>query len=171
MDQYSMFQTLEGCFVKEVWALTDQEQTFSLIELQYKGFVDRADQTGGSRIYFRDQALAGYLETSREHGQVIIRQETMVDKVIELFSSIELDFESHKKFSDSYYVVTDNKELTRKSFSYEFLNLVSNFKGLEIEIASQKCSFRMTGLMTAEKIMQLAEFGLSLADLVNKQEF
>jgi hypothetical protein len=51
-----------------------------------------------------------FVTLSRDYGHLVIKKETLRDKLNELFQPLELDFEDDKQFSRRFYVLAKDKE-------------------------------------------------------------
>lgn len=63
----------------------------------------------GSKIEHYDYQVWGLGYLKHDAGRVVIRPETLADKIIELVYAVELDFKDDKTFSNSFYVVADDR--------------------------------------------------------------
>jgi len=84
--------------------------------------------------YVFEQELIGIAVLRKDYGRVIIRPETLADKIAELFNSTEVDFADDQAFSSRYYVLAENESLFRFSVSSEFRKAIKKFNEIEIEI-------------------------------------
>ena len=76
-------------------------------------------------------------------GHILIKPETILDKIHELINPIELDFEDDKHFSDKFYVVTNDELKAKLQMTPLFRNIITNIKVKEfvIEIIDNKLIF------------------------------
>ena len=118
--------------------------------------------------YKEDQNyIFGILDLKKDFGEVLICPETLSNKIFELFNPIELDFESHPKFSKRFYTLAKNKEHFKNTIPIEFLNYLETLKDFEIEFSGKKCVFRMSGLVDNKEINQLCSIGIMLDKILN----
>jgi hypothetical protein len=73
---------------------------------------------------YQTWALA-YLK--HDFGRVLIRKETLADKLIELVHPIEIDFPEDKAFSDTFYVVAND-------FNKAFANIGRDFRNAVMDV-------------------------------------
>jgi hypothetical protein len=105
----------------------------------------------------------GFVKLNESIGKLSLRPETIGDKIAEFFSSKELDFESHKKFSNKYYLLASNPDLVRKKFSNEMLDLIAKHENVIMECNLKKCLFRLNELPARkEDIEDFINMGLSI---------
>jgi hypothetical protein len=96
-------------------------------------------------------------------GHVIIRSETLFDKIRELLLPIELDFDEDKPFSDRFYVLTDDKNKAEGAMNQAFRNAVMDIKETDFIIEI----FEHTAIIGNRKPI-LPEHACYLADAVSK---
>lgn len=107
---------------------------------------------------FTEQEIIGFATLKNDYGKVLIRPETIADKINELIYKLEIDFEFDKEFSRKYYVLTNNEEKLRKNISAEFLSITRKYKGLEIEIEGNSLLVRLKKQFTIETGEIIANF-------------
>ena len=112
---------LLGSFVNKD-ARTDCYALF--IERTFRGYAIK-----GGGEYFTSQyetwALA-YLK--HDFGRVLIRKETLADKIIELVHPVEIDFPEDKAFSDTFYVVANDHNKVVANMNRDFRNSVMDVR-------------------------------------------
>jgi hypothetical protein len=71
-----------------------------------------------------------------DFDRVLIRRETLTDKIIELVHPVELDFEEDKPFSDTFYVLVNDRNKAMRGIDRNFRNAVMDIRedGFVIEI-------------------------------------
>lgn len=108
--------------------------------------------------------MIGIVRLSKDYGRVFIRPETMEDKITELFTRIEVDFEVETQFNRKYFVVTDNEQRLRSQVTPHLLRAIAKQDDLEIEIKSHVLFVRTRHPYTPDTATTLAEF---LAEINN----
>ena len=98
-----------------------------------------------------------------DFGRVIIRTETLFDKIRELLLPIELDFEEDKPFSDRFYVLTDDKQKAENAMNQAFRDAVMAIKETDILIEIYEHT-----LIIGNRKPILPEHACYLADFVTK---
>lgn len=166
LSSFHLFKTKESARVLNSWQVYEEQQYFKLILLKYKSFIDSAGPTGGGRRYYDDGYLYGLITTNLSYGHVLIRPEKILDKVTEFFNPIEIDFQNHKKFSNQFFVLSDNKEFLIRNFSSNLLEYLSKFKKLELEIINNQCLFRLEKSINKKETHLLCELGIGLSKLL-----
>ena len=69
--------------------------------------------------------LVGLTTIYKDIGHVLIRPETIGDKLIELVNPVEIDFKEDKEFSAKYYVVSDDEKEPGKTWIQKSWRIVS----------------------------------------------
>jgi len=65
----------------------------------------------------REYQTWGVLHLNKNSGHVLIRPETFLDKIHNLITPIQLDFEDDKEFSRKFYIVTNDELKTNLLFT------------------------------------------------------
>lgn len=128
----------------------------------YVLFVDatsRAQHKGGLADvhYYQTWALA-YLKS--DFGRVLIRKETLADKIIELVHPIELDFPEDKAFSNNFYVLVNDRDKAARAIDRNFRNAVMDTRhdDFMIEIVEHQLIIGSRDIISPGKAIYLAEF-------------
>jgi hypothetical protein len=108
-------------------------------------------------IGYQTWALA-YLK--KDFGRVMIRPETLVDKLIELVHPVELDFDDDKAFSDTFYVLVNDRWKADIGMDRNFRNVVMDMRHEDvlIEIIDHTLIIGYNRPVSPEASVQLAEF-------------
>ena len=115
--------------------------------------------TTGLQDVFEYQTWAlAYLK--KDFGRVMIRPETLVDKLIELVHPVELDFEDDKAFSDTFYVLVNDRWKADIGMDRNFRNVVMDMRHEDvlIEIIDHTLIIGHNRPVSPEASVQLAEF-------------
>ncbi|MEM7162212.1 MAG: hypothetical protein AAF487_07185 [Bacteroidota bacterium] len=95
---------------------------------------------------------------ANDYGKVLIRPETLADKVQEIFKPVEVDFEEDKDFSRKYYVLTDDEQRLREQMKPELLLALKKQKKIEVEISGRHLLCRFRKRISEEAAEMLSEF-------------
>ncbi|MEO3406286.1 hypothetical protein AAFN85_20395 [Mucilaginibacter sp. CAU 1740] len=95
-----------------------------------------------------------------DFGRVLIRRETLVDKIKELIHPVELDFAEDKAFSDTFYMLVSDRQKATSGADRNFRNVVMDIRldDFVIEIVEHTLIIGNTKPRCAEKALHLAEF-------------
>jgi hypothetical protein len=96
----------------------------------------------------------------KDFGRVLIRRETLADKIIELVHPVELDFEDDKPFSDTFYVLVNDHQKAINAIDRNFRNAVMDTRkdNFIIEVVEHNLIIGNTDPVSTEKAIYLAEF-------------
>jgi hypothetical protein len=113
---------------------------------------------------YQTWALA-YLK--HDFGRVLIRRETLTDKIIELIHPVELDFEEDKAFSDTFYVLVNDRDKAASAIDRNFRNAVMDIRHEDfvIEIVEHTLIIGTQQPISPEKAVYLAEFVARVASM------
>jgi hypothetical protein len=106
---------------------------------------------------YQTWALA-YLK--KDFGRIMIRSETLLDKLLELVHPIELDFEEDKAFSDTFYVLVNDHQKAVSAMDRNFRNVVMDIRHRDfvIEIINHTLIIGHRKPISPENAGYLAEF-------------
>jgi hypothetical protein len=117
----------------------------------------------GLHDYYEYQTWAlAYLK--KDFGRVMIRPETLVDKLIELVHPVELDFDDDKAFSDTFYVLVNDRWKADIGMDRNFRNVVMDIRhdDVIIEIIDHTLIIGHNTPVSPEASVQLADFVVRL---------
>ena len=100
----------------------------------------------------------------KDFGRVLIRPETLADKIIELVHPVELDFDDDKAFSDTFYVLANDRWKADIAMDRNFRNVVMDMRheDVVIEVIDHTAIIGHRDLVSPERSAQLAEFVVRL---------
>jgi len=133
------------------------------IENHIKTIVTRG---AGLADHYECQICAlAYLK--RNLGRVLIRPETLADKLIELIHPIEIDFKEDKAFSDTFYVVANDYEKAIAGIDRNLRNAIMDVREDDfiIEIADHTLIIGSKKPISAQRSVHLAEFVARVASM------
>jgi hypothetical protein len=95
-----------------------------------------------------------------DFGRVLIRRETLADKIIELVHPVELDFKEDKAFSDTFYVLVNDHQKALAAITRNFRNAVMDIREDDfiIEIVDHTLIIGSRKPVSPERAVYLAEF-------------
>ncbi|PJJ79090.1 hypothetical protein [Mucilaginibacter auburnensis] len=124
------------------------------------------DKEADSADYYLHHTWAlAYLR--KDFGHVVIRRETLRDKIIELIHPIELDFAEDKPFSNTFYTIVSDVQKAQSGIDRNFRNAVMDVRDDDflIEIVNHTLIIGSHHPMLPEKAKHMAAFVHRLADL------
>jgi len=102
----------------------------------------------------------GLAYLKQNFGRVIIRRETLADKLIELMMPVEIDFADDKAFSDTFYVIANDVQKASLAMSRNFRNAVMDIRHEDfiIEIYDHTLIIGSKKPVSPEHSVYIAEF-------------
>jgi hypothetical protein len=96
----------------------------------------------------------------KDFGRVLIRRETLADKILELVHPVELDFAEDKPFSDTFYVLVNDHHKAVEAINRNFRNAVMDIRhdDFVIEIMEHTLIIGDQKPVSPERAVYLAEF-------------
>lgn len=88
-----------------------------------------------------DKYYYGLIKTKKHYPRILIRPETIEDKIAEFLNRREIDFSENRKFSSAFYVISDDEIKTKNIFTNLFLNSMLEFKTAHMEFYGNSCFF------------------------------
>jgi len=164
LEQFGVFKhaltiNIRGSFVIKQ---CDNDCYIFFIETHYKGIGHK----GGLTEHYEYQTWAlAYLK--HDFGRVLIRRETLADKIIELLHPVELDFNEDKAFSDTFYVLVSDHTKAIAGINRDFRNAVMDVRcdDFTIEIVEHTLLIGSRQPIPPEKAIHLTEFIERVAEL------
>jgi len=125
-------------------------------------------QVGYSYAYARKYSFGlryeyqtwGVANLKTDGGHILIKPETVIDKIHELINPIEIDFPDDVNFSKKYYVVTDDEIKARSLINESFRNQVKQIlvKEFIIEIFKDKLIIGNRKVIDQETAIDFTKF-------------
>jgi hypothetical protein len=136
----------------------------ALMDVTYRSGMYRS--SGGSGQYYGGKQLWAFVKLKKDFGRILIRHETLTDKIVELIHPIELDFADDKHFSEKFYVVTNDKDKALLAMNWNFRNAVMDMHAdWMVEIVNNHLLVYNNRTINAEETVQLVEFAGKIASL------
>jgi hypothetical protein len=164
LPDFEVFRTCENVNLRGSFVIKNARTDCYIlfIEIHKK---KRDGNTKSSTTYdyceYQTWALA-YLK--KDFGRILIRLETLADKLIELVHPVELDFEEDKAFSDTWYVLTNDRWKAEAAMNRDFRNVVMDVRHdhVVIEIIDHTLIIGHNRPASPDASLQLAEFVVRL---------
>ena len=80
----------------------------------------------GDSIHNENQIL-GIKMLEKDYGRILIREENVFDKILEILIKTEIDFKDDKEFSDRFYVLADDEYNAKQFLNSE---VIKNFNSI-----------------------------------------
>ncbi len=153
-DKSALLKKYERYDIREVIQLA--EGVFIVImEVFYKYLGAKGGEHNGHHF----QAW-GLTTMARDFGHVLIKRETLTEKLFELIKPVELDFPDDKAFSKKFYVLATNKEKATNAFTSPFRDLLLNLtiRDFSLEIVGNTLIFSNDKSLDPDETLLLANF-------------
>ncbi len=132
---------------------------FNLLILTTNSTIDRiVHRKQINRETIVEHEFVGMGQLQKDYGHVYIRPETIADKINEWVNPIEIDFKTNKKFSQKYYVLASDEPKLREQIASEFLNSISYYGKLEIEILYNRLIVRTRSRISLKSAIKIVNF-------------
>ena len=164
LDQFEVFRRYQGIKLRESYAIRQLNNDCYVFFIETH--LRSMGQKGGIVDCYENQTWAlAYLK--KDFGRVLIRRETLADKIIELVHPVELDLDEDKAFSDTFYVLVNDYQKAMAAIDRNFRNAVMDVRHdhFTIEIIEHTLIVGDRVPMSPERAVYLAEFVSRLASL------
>ena len=131
------------------------------------GTHSRSVGTRGGITEFHENHIWALAYLKHDFGRVLIRRETLADKIIELIHPVELDFKEDKPFSDTFYVLVNDHQKAVSAIDRNFRNAVMDIRedDFVIEIVEHTLIIGSHKPISPERALHLAEFVARIASI------
>jgi hypothetical protein len=121
-------------------------------------YLARGIKTGDLHDKVQQAWAIAYVK--QDFGRVLIRRETLADKILELVHPIEIDFAEDKPFSDTFYVLANDEKKANTAINRTFRNAVMDIRAdnFVIEVIEHSLLIGNSETLSPEKTIHLAEF-------------
>ncbi len=162
LKQFEVFKNYLDIEVKGSYVIKqDCGDTYILfLECHYK--TKRYDGGFNDNYEYQTCALA-YLKNN--FGRILIRRETLSDKIQEIIHPLELDFKEDKAFSDTFYVIVNDHAKAVAGMNRNFRNAVMDVRhdDFVIELVDHTLLVAHHNPISAEQAGHMAEFVARIA--------
>lgn len=123
LEDFELFRNYVAINLRGSFVIKDSRTDCYILFVEL-GVADATTRPGHHHKEYQTWALA-YLK--HDFGRVLIRKETLADKIIELVHPVEIDFPDDKAFSDTFYVVAND-------FNKAFANIGRDFRNAVMDV-------------------------------------
>jgi hypothetical protein len=124
--EFHCFARNIASYCSPVWTINNNGYTSHLC------FTSVSSGTGSGRS--ADLQVWGVVKLKKNYGHLLIKNETLLDKVHDLIKPIDIDFKEDKTFSKRFLVVSNDEMQARLLLNDSFRMHVSNLQTKEISI-------------------------------------
>ncbi|MBB6612257.1 hypothetical protein H7F15_14500 [Pontibacter sp. Tf4] len=159
----SMFSGLDHykrLYVHQVTEFTGAGAPFIILLLEKHQMIAK-NLSSGMRYPVEIEEVEPVLIFSlpQDIGHVFIKEETLGDKVTDLLTKQDIDFEAYPQFSSNYYVTGDNPDMVKLHLPASLMKLLGKLKGLQIEINRKVGIVRTEKNLSEDVLLQLITIG------------
>lgn len=158
LDQFEVFKRYLDINLRDSYVIRHlgKESYMLFVETHFKNVS--AKSTIITDYYENHTWALAYLK--RDFGRVLVRRETLTDKIIELVHPVELDFAEDKPFSDTFYVLVNDRQKAAAAIDRNFRNAVMDIRedDFVIEIVEHTLIIGSQQPISPERAVYLAEF-------------
>ena len=95
-----------------------------------------------------------------DFGKIIIRPESLSDKIQEIFFAKEIDFKDNPYFSSRYYMTADDEESSRRLMNNGMLDAIANVDDLYLQFRNKIMIAKRNKPLSVRNCLDLAEFSV-----------
>lgn len=157
LSRFDTFENYSLALLTEAMEIQKNGISSYLLLLNLQTIV-KGTRTPQTETTISDYELIGVALLKKKYGRVLIKPETIEDKINDLFSHVDIDFDFDKEFSKKYWVIATNESLFRNNISTQFIETIRDVDGLEIEIDDNVLIARLRKQFTPENGEIIARF-------------
>ena len=157
LDSFETFKTNGLNDRGPVFKINNGHRPFFLCFPEIKDWFRNSRYSPGPYIEFQPW---GYYKLKEDYGHTLIRTETLLDKIHELITPIELDFEDDKTFSRRFFVVTNDKLKAQLKITSSFRELIKqiNLNEIIIEIKGDMLVVGDKKVISEDRVFAFTDF-------------
>jgi hypothetical protein len=166
LNNFDAFSECDDLNIRDSYVIKDAEDNCYIL---FAETCTKKTSPKGIVSEHRDQQVWALAYLKHDLGKVKIRPETLRDKIIELLFPIELDFKEDKIFSDSFYVLVNDRPKAIAGINRAFRNAVMDIRedDFVIEINGHTLIIGSRKPIEPERAIYLAEFVVRLVSIYN----
>jgi len=161
---FDVFNNYPNATIGGTLLINHPESGCYLTYVKIKTAIKTGQGPGAGISYYKCQLWAS-ATLRNDFGRVIIRKETLVDKILNLVHPVELHFKDDPTFSSRFYVVANDQEKATRAMTGNFRAAVMNIQLSDfiIEIVNSTLIIGSDQLITPEQAVYLADFASKLS--------
>ena len=167
IESFHLFKILQGAealTIIDALQMHRNQQQCTLCILAVDDFVEHVNRYGVvHRKAIKEVTAITTTPLPHDFGHILIRPETIGDKIAEIFEKHELDFEEHPQFSDRYYVSARNESKARKHMDFRMLDALNAEKDFVVEIhGSMLVAKKLLNSFNMDSVSSLVSLAMAL---------
>ncbi len=134
LTKFDGLKIYKSLFVHHVTELKGRSGAF--IILLVEKHLTIVEQKRSARVDKEIEEVEPVLLFSLPHdmGRAYIREETVADKIADMFTKVDIDFHEYPDFSKKYFVAGDSPDKIRKYLPRELMETLEKISDISIEI-------------------------------------
>jgi len=133
LPDFQVFKGYADVNLKGSYVIKGARTDCYMLFVEIHDITQRGKRYTAAADYYEYQTWAlAYLK--KDFGRVMIRPETLADKLIELVHPVELDFDDDKAFSDTFYVLVNDRWKADIGMDRNFRNVVMDIRHEDVLI-------------------------------------
>lgn len=160
LKDYLNFEVLQALEVQKDSASV----SVYFVDLRYRSLSGKYSSGFGS-----DQQAYIVGRLNKSYGNIILHKETLFNKIYELFTPLEMDFDEDAAFSSKFYVLSRDHDLARKFFSLrirEALFKIPHFN-LYLEVNANSLLIGNMKSIAGMEVREMAQLALDITNFLN----
>lgn len=151
------FEAFRGYDKANISPVLCLNKSFYLAFTQVTYSIFRGKYSSGSHA---EMQVWGTVPLKKNYGHILIKPETLLDKVCEWIHHVEIDFEDDAAFSNKFYVIATDEEKARSNMTTAFRNYIMDIpiKEFVIEIIDNLFIIGNNKIIQPEETIAMAKF-------------
>ncbi|MBB6111568.1 hypothetical protein [Mucilaginibacter lappiensis] len=164
LKEFDVFSNYPNATIGGTLLINHPESGCYLTYVKTHTVIKTGQGPGAGISYYKCQLWAS-ATLRNDFGRVIIRRETLVDKILNLVHPVELHFKDDPTFSSRFYVVANDPEKATLAMTSNFRAAIMNIQldDFIIEIVNSTLIIGNIQLITPEQAVYLADFASKLS--------
>jgi len=159
LDDFESFKSYTGVKLRGSFVIKECKNDCYILFVEVH-HTNLNNGKGGYTAHHQDHQTWAIAYLKEDFGRVLIRKETLADKIVELVHPVEIDFDEDKAFSDTFYVLANDHQKAIAGMNRNFRNAVMDIRADDfvIEINEYSLLIGNRHALSPEKSLHLAEF-------------
>ena len=104
-----------------------------------------------------------FFTLSQDIGKVIVRRETLGEKIVDFFNREDIDFGDYPAFSRKYFVIGEKPDLVREYFPKGLIQSLEKIDDIVVEVNGKIGLVRTEKNLTESLMYQLIDIGSEIS--------
>jgi len=134
LSKFDEFKKYQSIFIHKVTELKGQDGAFMILLVEKHLTI--IEHRRGAMIEKEIDELEPILifTIPQDIGKVYIRKETIIDKVLDIFTKVDIDFIEYPNFSKNYLVIGEYPDQVRSYLPKGLMDSLEKIKNMTVEI-------------------------------------